>query len=270
MENEGLQQAAIGGATAAMVVAIATGRMPRWLRVTLVVAVLVLACGVSLFAYRYATQPSTLTVAVGSADGDAFRLMSAIASRMAAAHSPVRLKVIDKGTALEATKAFAAGEADLATARGDIGDLSAARTVVLVTYGVVLIVTPPGSSVSGFDDLKGKTVGVVGGEVNRKVVEVLTKEYELERAKVQFRNLATVGDSASAQVETGERADRRDADVGKVPVDAAQPIPQRQAEARTCRDRSPPERLPPSPRRSKATNCPRARCAARRRFPTTI
>ena len=40
------------------------------------------------------------------------------------------------------------------------------------------------------DDLKGKTVGVVGGEVNRKVVEVLTKEYDLERAKVRFKDLA--------------------------------------------------------------------------------
>ena len=55
----------------------------------------------------------------------------------------------DDEVAIEATKAFAAGEADLATVRGDIGDLSAARTVVLVTYGVVMIVTPPGSSPTG-------------------------------------------------------------------------------------------------------------------------
>jgi TRAP transporter TAXI family solute receptor len=189
MPNERLQQAAVGGVMAAVVVAIATGRMPRWLRITLVVAVLVLACGAGLFTYRYATQPTTLTVAVGSAEGDAARLMTAIAGRMAAAHSSVRLKILDKGTVIEATKAFSAGQADLATVRGDIGDLSAARTVVLVTNGVVLIVTPPGSSVTSFDDLKGKTVGVIGSEVNQKVIEVLSKEYDLERAKVRFKDL---------------------------------------------------------------------------------
>lgn len=190
MSNERLQQVAVGGAIAAVAVAIATGRMPRWLRITLVIAVLVLLSGVGLFAYRYATQPTTLTVAVGSVDGDAARLMSAIAARMASASLPVRLKIVDKGTALEASKAFAAGGIDLATVRGDIGDLSAARTVVLVTNGVVLIVTPPGSSVSSMDDLKGKTVGVIGGEVNQRVIEVLTKEYELDRAKVRFKDLA--------------------------------------------------------------------------------
>ena len=190
MSNERLQQVAVGGAIASVAVAIATGRMPRWLRVTLVIAVMMVAAGAGLFAYRYATQPTTLTVAVGSADGDAAKLMSAIAARMATANSPVRLKVIDKGTALDASKAFAAGGADLATVRGDIGDLSAARTVVLITNGVVLIVTPPGSSVTSMDDLKGKTVGVIGGEINQRVIDVLTKEYELDRAKVRFKDLA--------------------------------------------------------------------------------
>jgi hypothetical protein len=38
--------------------------------------------------------------------------------------------------------------------------------------------------------LKRVTVGVVGGEVNQKVVSVLTKEYGLDRANVVFKNLA--------------------------------------------------------------------------------
>src|SRR5215475_3677936 len=107
------EQAAIGGAVMTVVMAIVTGRMPRWLRVALVMAALMLTSGVSLFAYRYATQPTTLTVAVGSMDGDAARLMSAIASRMASTNSPVRLRIIDKGTALEASKSFAASDIDL-------------------------------------------------------------------------------------------------------------------------------------------------------------
>jgi ABC-type nitrate/sulfonate/bicarbonate transport system substrate-binding protein len=59
-----------------------------------------------------------------------------------------------------------------------------------VTRIVVLIVAPPGSSITEMDDLKGKTIGVVAGEVNQRVVAALTTEYELERAKTHFKNLA--------------------------------------------------------------------------------
>jgi ABC-type nitrate/sulfonate/bicarbonate transport system substrate-binding protein len=97
---------------------------------------------------------------------------------------------------LEAAKAFSAGDVDLAVARADAEDLSAAQTVVVFTRGVVLIVVPPGISISDMDDLKGKVVGVVGGQVNHKVVEALKKEYDLDRAKVQFKDL-TVGADAT-------------------------------------------------------------------------
>jgi TRAP transporter TAXI family solute receptor len=164
--------------------------LPRWLRVALVVGILILAGGAGFFAYRYVTRPVALTVAAGSVDGEAVHLMSAIASRLVATKSPIRLKVVDKGTALEASKAFAAGEVDLAIVRSDVGDLSSARTVVLLTHGVVMILLPPGGSLDSIADLKGKTVGVVGGEVNHGVVAALTKEYDLASAKVVFKDLA--------------------------------------------------------------------------------
>jgi len=189
MQREQYQQIAIGAGLLAVVVAIATGRLPRWLRVTLVIALAALAGGAGLFAYRYTTNPTTLIVAVGSLDGDAPRIMAALASRMASTNSAIRLKVIDKGTALEAAKAFSSGEVDLAVARADADDLSAAQTVVVFTRGVVLIVVPPGISIEDMDALKGKTIGVVGGVVNHKVVEAIKKEYDLDRAKVQFKDL---------------------------------------------------------------------------------
>jgi TRAP-type uncharacterized transport system substrate-binding protein len=197
MEREQYQQIAVGAGLLAVVVAITTGRLPRWLRITLVIALAALAGGAGLFAYRYISNPTTLTVAAGSLDGDVPRFMAALASRMASTNSAVRLKVIDKGTPLEAAKAFSAGEVDLAAARADTGDLSAAQTVVVVTRSVVLIVVPPGSSIEGMDDLRGKTVGVVGGEMNRRVVEALKKEYDLDRTKVQFKDL-TLGDIPQA------------------------------------------------------------------------
>ncbi len=109
--------------------------------------------------------------------------MSAIAARMSSTGSSVRLRVIDKGTPLEAVKAFSNGEADLATARGDIGDLSAARTVVVVANAVVLLVVPPGSPVAKIDDLKGRTIGMFSLDLNRRVVQAITKEYDLNSAK---------------------------------------------------------------------------------------
>jgi len=116
--------------------------------------------------------------------------MSAIASELVSTNAPVRLKVIDSGTALEAANAFSAGKVDLAVVRGDVGDLSQAQAVVVVSHVVVLIIAPPGSSIDGIDGLKGHTVGVVGGAANAKIVDVLTKEYDLANAKVVFKNLA--------------------------------------------------------------------------------
>src|SRR6202790_3469632 len=135
-------------------------KLPLWLRATLVVGVMILAAGVGLFAYRYYTRPVTLTLAVGSIDGEASKAMSAIASRLVSTNAPVRLKVIDTGTALEAATAFAGGKGDLAVDRGDVGDLSQGGSVVVVAHVVALIIAPPGSSIDSMEALKVHTVGV--------------------------------------------------------------------------------------------------------------
>jgi TRAP-type uncharacterized transport system substrate-binding protein len=165
-------------------------KLPLWLRFFLLVGIAVFAAGAGLLAYRHYTRPATLTVAAGSIDGEAAKAMSAIASELASTNAPVRLKVIDSGTALEAANAFSAGKVDLAVVRGDVGDLSQAQAVVVVSHVVVLIIAPPGSSIDGIDGLKGHTVGVVGGAANAKIVDALTKEYDLVNAKVVFKNLA--------------------------------------------------------------------------------
>src|SRR6478735_6602412 len=168
----------------------ATLKLPLWTRLLLIAGVAVLAVGASLFAYRYYTRPVTLTVAVGSIDGEAAKAMSGIAGELVSTNAPVRLKVIDSGTALEAANSFSAGKVDLAVVRGDVGDLSQAQAVVVVSHMVVLIIAPPGSSIDSIQNLKGRTVGVVSGATNAKIVDVLTKEYDLASAKVVFKNLA--------------------------------------------------------------------------------
>jgi TRAP-type uncharacterized transport system substrate-binding protein len=162
---------------------------PLWLRFVLLLGAAGLATGAGLLAYRYYTRPTTLSVAVGSIDGEAAKAMSAIASRLVSTNAPVRLRVIDSGTALEAANAFSAGKADLAVVRGDVGDLSQAQAVVVVSHVVVLVIAPPGSSIDSIDKLKGRRVGVIGGDTNSKIVDVLSKEYGLDRAKV-FKDIA--------------------------------------------------------------------------------
>jgi TRAP transporter TAXI family solute receptor len=164
--------------------------LPRWLRITMILGIVILASGAGLFGYRYFTRPVTLTVAAGSIDGEATALLSVVSSRLASDKAHIRLKVIDSGTTIAASKEFAAGKVDLAVLRADVGDLSNARTVVLLTHGVVMILVPPGSAIKSMEDLKGKTVGVVGAEANHRVIEALSEAYDLARAKAQFVDLA--------------------------------------------------------------------------------
>jgi TRAP-type uncharacterized transport system substrate-binding protein len=164
-------------------------RLPAWLRITLVAGIVVLIAGASLFAWRWYSKPTTLTVAVGSLDGEASRLVTAIARKLTQSNAPVRFSLIETGSALEAASTFASGKADLAVVRGDAGDLSQAQVVAIVAHAVALLVAPPGSPVTDLAELKRATVGVIGGDINRKIVKALTDEYDLGRANVTFRDL---------------------------------------------------------------------------------
>ena len=180
---------AAGAGLLALFAVITTRQVPRWLRVTVILGLVGVSCGAGIFAYRYSTQPTTLTVAAGSLDGDAPKLMQAIAKRLEVTNGRVRLKVIDELTTEAATATFAAGKADLAVVRPDVGDLSSARTLLIVTHAVVLIIAPPGSTVTSMDDLKGKTVAVVGDSIHQTLVRLLVREYDLERARTRFRDM---------------------------------------------------------------------------------
>ena len=164
--------------------------MPIWLRFVIVAGALALAVGAGLFGYRWYFRPTTLTIAVGSLDGEATRLVSGLASRLTAVNAPVRLKSVETTNAVDAAELFASNKVDLAVVRGDVGDLSQAQAVVVLAHAVVLLVAPPGSAITDIAGLKRASVGVVGGDINRNLVGVLTREYDLSRANVSFRNLA--------------------------------------------------------------------------------
>jgi len=171
-------------------VSINTAKLPVWLRIAVVVALIVLAAGASLFAYRWYVRPVTLSVAVGSYDGDAPKIVSALASRLVVNNAPVRLKVVETTGPIESAAAFSSGKTDLAVVRGDVGDLSHAQAIVVLAEAVALLVAPPGSAITDMAGLKHTTVGVVAGDTNQKIVSVLRTAYDLDRANVVFKNLA--------------------------------------------------------------------------------
>src|SRR3984957_8697224 len=164
--------------------------LPVWVRAVLLVGLLCLVAGAGLVAYRYYQRPTTLTVAVGSFDGEARLAAQLVAGHLATTNSPIRLKIENAGNVLDAAKAFAAGKADLAVVRADVGDLSQARAVAVMAEGIVMIVAPPGSNITSIVKLRDHTVGVAGGEINRSVVEALKKEYDLTHSNVTFKNIA--------------------------------------------------------------------------------
>ena len=175
--------------------------LPFWVRAILLTGVVCILAGAGLISYRLYMQPKTLTIAVGSLDGEAKQVASLIASRLATTDARIRLKVENAGSVLDAAKAFDAGTADLAVVRADVGDLQQARAVALTAHGVVMIVAPPGSPITSIAKLRDHTVGVVGGEINHGVVEALKKEYDLGSANVTFKNIAPVDARRAVQAK---------------------------------------------------------------------
>lgn len=163
--------------------------LPLWVRAVLLTGLLCLVAGVGLISYRLYQRPTTLTIAVGSYDAEAKRAVSLVAGHLASVDAPIRLKIENSGSVLDAAKTFASGGADLAVVRADVGDLSQARTVAVMAEGVVMIVAPPGSSITSIAKLRDHSVGVIGGEINHNVVEALKKEYDLSHANVTFKDI---------------------------------------------------------------------------------
>lgn len=163
--------------------------LPLWARATLLAGLVAITLGAGVAVYRYYSKPVTLSLAVGSFDGEATKVASIIAGRLDAANAPVRISIVPTDNVLDSAKLFAAGKTDLAIVRADVGDLSQARSVVLVNKSVLMILALPGSSLTSIEKLKGHTVGVVGGEINQKLVDALKKEYDLAD-QVNFKGFA--------------------------------------------------------------------------------
>jgi TRAP-type uncharacterized transport system substrate-binding protein len=168
-------------------------RWPRWLRLAIVGAVTAGVITAGWLSYRHFAKPIVLTVAAGSVDGEALALISAVAARLTASNAHVRLRVVDSNTSAGASGLLAAQKADLAVVRGDTGGLEDARSVLLLTHGVVLLMAPSAASGDSLGELRDTTIGVIGGAINRPTVDALKQIYPFDRAKVIFQDVALAG-----------------------------------------------------------------------------
>src|ERR1700760_4740832 len=133
---------------------VGSARLPVWLRIAVVAAVAVVPAGAGLYAYRWFVRPVTLSIAVGSLDGDAPRIVAALASKLASTNAPVRLKIVQTTGPIESAEIFSSGKTDLAIVRGDVGDLSEAQAIIVLAQAVALLVAPPGSPLTDVAGLK--------------------------------------------------------------------------------------------------------------------
>ena len=85
---------------------------------------------------------------------------------------------------------FSSGKVDLAVVRGDVVDPAQAQAVAIVAHCVALLVAPPGSAITDMAGLKRLAVGVIGGDINKRLMKILTDEYDLAQSGVTFKNLA--------------------------------------------------------------------------------
>jgi hypothetical protein len=68
--------------------------LPFWARAVLLAGLAGIVLGAGLIAYRFYAKPTTLSLAVGSFDGEAAKVAMIVAGRLEATKSSVRVKIV--------------------------------------------------------------------------------------------------------------------------------------------------------------------------------
>ena len=182
--------------------------MPRMRRPFLVaVAGCLLAVGLALLAWRVASAPTVLKVAVGPAGSEDARLVATAAQLLARDHETVRLKVVSTAGEAESAEAMDAERVDLAVVRTDIGLPEKGQTVAILHRDAAALVTVADRGITSVSGLRGRTVGIVRAlAANEAMLERLLAHYEVPKEAVRTVVLESAGD-----VEAAFRSGRVDA-----------------------------------------------------------
>src|SRR5947207_5497047 len=141
-------------------------------------SLLILAAGIFLFgatagALYLLLRPTTLRIAVGPPGSDDQKLVQTLAQIFARDGSHIRLAPITTEGATESIALFAASNADLAVARGDLDLPANAESVAILRKNVVVLWAPSGLPAKGskkkatpkikrLEELAGHRVRVIG------------------------------------------------------------------------------------------------------------
>lgn len=192
---------------------------------------LVIAAGLLIFAAvagaaYLLSRPTTLRIAVGPAGSDDQKLIQSLAQAFISEGSPVRLKVISTGGAVESLGVLSAGQADLAVGRADEEMPKGTGAVAILRKNVVVMWAPSGAPRKGtkkegkpkikeMSDLEGHRIGVIGRTpVNLTLLRVILSESGVNPDKV------TVSQFSPAQITDMVRDPSIDAFMTVGPLDS--------------------------------------------------
>ena len=175
-----------------------------------------LACvGVAAIAYKYATQPVTLTIAVGPEGSEDAKMIRAIAAQLGRDRSSVLLKPVIMSNTEESAAALDKGMVDLAVVRRDVAMPRDGQAVAILRRNVVVLFAPVSKPVATapangkakaakaaktakaapiekVEELAGRRVGIIGrGKANATMLEVILKQYGVPTDKVEVEAIKT-------------------------------------------------------------------------------
>src|SRR5262245_41089262 len=204
-----------------------TRRMLRHTWLVTIAAVLALV-GVTAAAFYYASQPTTLRVAVGPPNSEDLKVIQTVAQHLGRERGSVRLRILVKDGPVQSAAAIDTREADIAVVRRDRAMPQNGQAVAILRRNVVVIVAPPlppaptaakakrvkkaaakdddakksnakdkdkddeVKRLEKIEELAGKRIAVIGRtEANVKLLNIILKQYEIPPDKVQVIQLDT-------------------------------------------------------------------------------
>jgi TRAP-type uncharacterized transport system substrate-binding protein len=160
------------------------------------------------------SQPTTLRIAVGPANGDDAHLVQAIAQQFTKDRAGIRLRPILKDNTADSAAALDADQADLAVIRRDRGYPRQGLAIAVLRENVVVMIVPAAGSLAAVgapaaggtsakrtkaakpkkiekvEQIAGNTVGVIGRSgANTDLLNLVLKQYEIPADKVKVVSL---------------------------------------------------------------------------------
>lgn len=196
-------------------------RLRRMSRHSLLIAigVILAGAGVAVVASYIQSKPTSLKIAVGPKQGEDLKLVQGLAQYFARERGPIRLKVVNQDSALQAAEALDAGTVDLAVVRRDVAMPKMGQVIAVHRRNVAVLIVPPpaaaapavvsaaakkngraakaapaqtAKAIEKIEDLSGKTIAIVGRTPSNIVIlNTILGQYGVSPDKVTTLQFST-------------------------------------------------------------------------------